>query len=160
MPDSSQSLAARLRGIDIARLVKYSAVSAVSFPATQVVLLIGTHVFEWSGVVSNMVAVSLIAIPAYLLNRYWVWGKKDKNKLKTEILPFWGVTLLGLLLSTGAAWYADRTFDASYAVNIANTVGFGLVWVFKYFLLDSWMFGRHHHSLTVDDLVPEPPVGA
>jgi putative flippase GtrA len=153
-------MSARLRGIDVARLVKYSAVSAFAFPATQIVLLIGTHVFHWTGVVSNVVAVSVVAIPAYMLNRYWVWGKKDKNNFRTEILPFWGVTLLGLVLSTGAAWYADRTFDASYAVNIANTVGFGLVWVFKYFLLDSWMFGAHHHSLTAEDLIPEPPVGA
>jgi putative flippase GtrA len=159
--ETSQSLSARLSGIDVSRILRYSAVSAVSFPATQVVLIIGTQVFDWSGVVSNVVAVSLISIPAYILNRYWVWGKKDKNNLRTEVLPFWGITLLGLLLSTAFAWIADEAFpDTPLAVNVANAIGFGLVWVFKFFLLDSWMFGSSHHSLSAEDLVPEPPVGA
>lgn len=160
MSDSSPGLSARLRGIDIRRIVKYSAVSAIAFPLTQVVLVICSVGFGWSGVTSNLVAVTLVAIPAYILNRYWVWGKTDKNNLRTEILPFWGITLLGLILSTGFAWYADRTFDSPFAVNIANTFGFGVVWVFKYFLLDSLMFGAHQHSLTDADLLPETSAGA
>jgi putative flippase GtrA len=160
MSDTSPALSTRLSGLDIGRILKYSAVSAIAFPMTQIVLIVCSVGFGWSGVVSNLVAVSLVAIPAYILNRYWVWGKTDKNNLKTEVLPFWGITLLGLLLSTGFAWYADRTFDSPFAVNIANTFGFGLVWVFKYFLLDSWMFGSHHHSLTDADLVDETAAGA
>lgn len=160
MSDPSPSLAARLRGIDLRRILKYSAVSAIAFPMTQVVLVICSVGFGWSGVVSNVVAVSLVAIPAYILNRYWVWGKTDKNNLRTEVLPFWGITLLGLLISTGFAWYADRAFDSPFAVNIANTFGFGLVWIFKFFLLDSWMFGRHHHRPVEAELVNESPAGA
>jgi putative flippase GtrA len=160
MSDSPSSLSARLSGLHIRRLLKYSAVSAISFPLTNVFLVIFSVGFGWSGVVSNVVAVSLMSIPAYVLNRYWVWGKKDKNDLRTEVLPFWGITLFGLLLSTSFAWYADRTFDSPFAVNVANFFGFGLVWVFKYFLLDSWMFGSHHHSLTDADLLPESPTGA
>lgn len=146
MATPSQRLLARLRGLDVRRIIKYSAVSAVAFPFTQVLLVIGTVGFGWSGVVANLVAVSVAAVPAYYLNRYWVWGKKDKNSLTTEILPFWGITLLGLLLSTGFAWYADRTFSSPFAVNLANAFGFGVVWVFKYLLLDRLMFGAHRHG--------------
>jgi len=160
MSDDSPSIAARLGGLDFRRLLKYSAVSAIAFPLTQVLLLVCTVGFGWSGAVSNLVTVSVVAVPAYFLNRYWVWGKTDKNNLKTEVLPFWGITLLGLLLSTGFAWYADRTFESPLAVNVANAVGFGLVWVFKYFLLDSWMFGPQHHSLTDAALLPETSTGA
>ena len=160
MSDDSPALVARLRGIDLRRLLKYSAVSAVALPLTQILLLTCTLGFGWSGAVSNVVAVSIAAIPAYYLNRYWVWGKKDKNNWRTEILPFWGITLLGLTLSTAFAWYADQTFDSPFAVNVANACGFGLVWLFKYFLLDRWMFGAHHHSRSEVDLVDESVAGA
>jgi len=145
MSRGPSSLVARLRGLDLAKMLRYSAVSAVAFPLTQVLLVIGSVGFGWSGVTTNLVAVSLVSIPAYVLNRYWVWGKKDNNSLTTEILPFWGITLLGLAISTGAAYWADRVFDSPYAVNLANTFGFGVVWVFKYVLLDRMMFGAAAH---------------
>ena len=141
MSPGPSAVAARLRGLDLGKVLRYSAVSAVAFPVTQVLLVIGSVGFGWSGVTTNLVAVSLVSIPAYVLNRYWVWGKKDKNSLTTEILPFWGITLLGLIISTGAAYWADQLFDSPYAVNLANTFGFGVVWVFKFFLLDQMMFG-------------------
>ena len=136
---------ARVREGDVHRAVKYSAVSAVAFPVTQVLLLIGTLGLGWSSAVSNVVAVSLAAVPAYLLNRYWVWAKTGKNSLTTEVLPFWGLTLLGLLLSTILAAYGDHNFDSPLVANVANTVGFGTIWVFKFFALDRWMFGQGHH---------------
>ena len=34
---------------------------------------------------ANLVAVTIMAFPAYAMNRYWVWGKKDKNRLTTEV---------------------------------------------------------------------------
>jgi putative flippase GtrA len=160
MSEPSPSLSARLRGLDLRRILRYSAVSAIAFPVTQVLLVICSVGLGWSGVVSNVVAVSLMAIPAYILNRYWVWGKTDKNNLRTEILPFWGVTLLGLLLSTAFAAYADRAFDSPFAVNLANAFGFGTVWVFKYLLLDSWMFGRPERAPADAELVNESPAGA
>jgi putative flippase GtrA len=160
MSASSPSLSARLRDLDLRKILKYSAVSAIAFPVTQVLLIIFSAGFGMSGVASNILAVSLMAVPAYVLNRYWVWGKTDKNNLKTEVLPFWGLTVLGLVLSTAFAWYADRTFDSPLAVNVANALGFGVLWVVKYFLLDAWMFGAHHHGPAEAELVNESPAGA
>lgn len=133
------------RELDWRKAMKYSAVSIIAVPITQIILIVCHYGLGWNGVQSNLLAVSITAVPAYVLNRYWVWGKKDKNNFKTEILPFWGMTLLGLIFSTLFVAYVDQNFDSPLAINVANAAGFGVVWVFKFFILDKAMFGQHHH---------------
>ena len=77
----------RIREADYRKMLKYSAVSAVAFPFTQMLLLVFTVGLDWSFVKANLVAVAIMAFPAYFMNRYWVWGKKDKNRFMTEVLP-------------------------------------------------------------------------
>jgi putative flippase GtrA len=134
-----------VKELDWRKAMKYSAVSVIAVPITQIILIVCHNGFGWSGVVSNLIAVGVTAVPAYVLNRYWVWGKKDKNNFKTEILPFWALTFLGLVFSTAFVAYADANFDSQLTINVANAAGFGVVWVFKFFILDKAMFGSHHH---------------
>lgn len=155
MAKSRAEVLARIREADYKKFLKFSAVSAISFPFTQVLLVVFTKGFDWSFVRSNLVAVTLMAFPAYAMNRYWVWGKKDKNSLTTEVIPFWVITLVGLGLSTICAHYADLWFESDLAVNAANAVGFGIVWVFKFFILDRIMFGGHRHFPVDEDLEAE-----
>ena len=155
MAKSRAEVLARIRQADYVKFLKFSAVSAVSFPFTQVLLLVFTKGLDWSFVKSNLVAVTLMAFPAYAMNRYWVWSKKDKNSLTTEVIPFWVITLIGLALSTICAHYADDWFESDLAVNAANAVGFGIVWVFKFFILDRVMFGGHRHFPVEEDLEAE-----
>jgi len=155
MPRSRAEVLTRIREADYRKMLKYSAVSAVAFPFTQVLLLVFTLGLDWSFVTANLVAVSIMAFPAYVMNRYWVWGKKDKNRFMTEVLPFWVITLIGLILSTICAHFADLWFESPIAVNVANAVGFGLVWVFKFVFLDRVMFGGHQHFPVDEDLDAE-----
>jgi putative flippase GtrA len=155
MARSRAEVLARIREADYRKMLKYSAVSAIAFPFTQVMLLFFTVVLDWTFVMANLVAVSLMAFPAYAMNRYWVWGKKDKNRFTTEVLPFWIITLIGLGLSTVCAHYADAWFESPLAVNVANAVGFGVVWVFKFLFLDRIMFGGHQHFPVDEELEAE-----
>lgn len=150
MARSRAEVLARIRAADYRKMLKYSAVSAVAFPFTQILLLVFTIGFDWSFVMANLVAVTIMAFPAYLLNRYWVWGKKDKNRFMTEVVPFWIITLIGLVMSTVCAHYADAWFESPLAVNLANAVGFGIVWVFKFLFLDRIMFGSRHFPVDED----------
>lgn len=145
VPAGRRSVRQVAKELDWRKAMKYSAVSIIAVPITQVILLITHYGLEWSGVVSNLIAVGVTAVPAYVLNRYWVWGKTDKNNFKTEILPFWALTFLGLVFSTLFVAYVDRNFESAILVNVANAAGFGIVWVFKFFILDKAMFGKHHH---------------
>jgi putative flippase GtrA len=133
------------RELDWRKAMKYSAVSIIAVPITQIILIVTHYILGWPAFVANLLAVTVTAVPAYVLNRYWVWGKKDKNNFRSEILPFWLLTFLGLVFSSLLVIWVDANFDSAILVNVANAAGFGIVWVFKFFILDKAMFGTHHH---------------
>ncbi|MET0879958.1 MAG: hypothetical protein ABWZ14_00300, partial [Acidimicrobiales bacterium] len=61
MAKSRAEVLARIREADYRKMLKYSAVSAVAFPFTQVMLLIFTVGLDWSFVKANLVAVTIMA---------------------------------------------------------------------------------------------------
>src|ERR1017187_3684027 len=88
------------------KLLRYTTVSAlttmVSF--SSIALLYGLSIITsviWATVVGNLIA----AFPAYYLNRTWTWGKRGPSHLTKEVLPFAGMSGLGIGVSVlGASW--------------------------------------------------------
>lgn len=115
-------------------------VSTVNFVGHQAFLFLANSVWGWSGGVANVFAAMVMSIPAYLLSRAWVWEVEGDHDVRRQVLPFWAITLTGLIVSTVFAAIADRAFGAGLAVNIASLVGYFIVWVAKFFLLDR-LFG-------------------
>ena len=59
---------------------------------------------------SNVIAVCCGIVPSYLANRSWVWAKTGRSSLVREVVPFWMLSLAGLVASTVAvAWVASST---------------------------------------------------
>jgi len=145
---------ATLAGSPLARLgreygrkaSRFLLVSAFNVLFGQGLLVLAHSGFGWAFTTSNVFAVSISAGPAYVLARYWVWEKTSKNHFTTEVLPFWGLAFLGLIASTIAAGVAERYSDAQIVLNLVNLVAFGIIWVFKFFILDRFMFGRQRHA--------------
>src|SRR5918992_2214733 len=81
--------------------LRYTMASAVAVTCNLVILFTCSGLIGLGPVHSNIIAVSLSCIPSYLLNRYWVWGKRGRNHFWKEVAPFWALALLGLALSTG-----------------------------------------------------------
>ena len=124
------------------KLLRYSGVSTVAVVITQTCLWFGLVVTKWPAVVANVVAVSLGAIPAYLLNRSWVWGRKDSHSVRDEILPFWLYNLAGLAISSTLVTLADLWWASTALVMSANLVAFGVLWLGKFFILEKVLFKR------------------
>jgi putative flippase GtrA len=127
--------------------VRYALVSVVAVP----IGTIGVLVFNLVGAPAGVAAVlgnSCAAVPSYILNRYWAWGKNDKNRLFGEILPFWGLTLLGIGFSFVVGHEAGQmtrhngiTGAARLAILLAaNIAGFGVLWVAKYVIFNKVLF--------------------
>jgi putative flippase GtrA len=134
------------------RILKYAAASmvGVTVGSTTLLLLLELGVQE---VLANFLSVAISSIPAYIVNRYWVWEKKDANSLKREVVPFWGMAFLGLVLSSlFVNWAKDRT-DESILILAANLSGFGVLWVAKFFVLDKYLFGA-----TPEEHLEPPPI--
>ncbi|MEC7829146.1 MAG: GtrA family protein [Actinomycetota bacterium] len=124
------------------KLLRYSGVSAVAVVVTQTCLWFGLVVAKWPAVVANVVAVSLGAIPAYLLNRSWVWGRKDSHSVRDEILPFWLYNLAGLAISSTLVTLADLWWASTALVMSANLTAFAVLWLGKFFVLEKVLFKR------------------
>lgn len=138
--------------------IRYSMVSVVGMTVSQTLIIILSSGLNIRGVPTNIIAVALSSIPAYYLNRAWVWGKRGKSHLAKEVLPFWAFAFAGLVLSTITVALIvphhpkgyPNTFTDTLRVMVGNLAGFGVLWIARFFVLDKLLFGPHHH-LPVDD---------
>ena len=133
------------------RAIRYSATSIICVGITQVLIVIFYAGLTFSEVGANLSATMLTSIPAFALNKYWVWGKRGRAHMRREVLPFWAFTVAGWLLSTGAVLAVKHVGEPqsllrTASVMAASIFGFGVLWVLKYVFLDKIMFGPEHHT--------------
>ncbi len=115
---------------------RYVAVSVFNTVFSQSLLFLANSVWGWGGGWSNAFAAVIASIPAYLLSRAWVWEKSGTHSVRREVIPFWVITFIGLVVSTAAAEIADRLFGAGLLVNLASLGAYFVVWVGKFIVLD------------------------
>lgn len=146
------------------RMIRYASTSLICVGITQVLIVIFYKGLEWSEVESNLAATMLTSIPAYLLNKYWVWGKRGRPHMRREVIPFWVFTVAGWALSTAAVALASdhvgtpHSILRTFAVMVASIAGFGILWILKYLFLDKIMFGPDHHTPYDEDYEREEAV--
>ena len=143
MPSSVQaSTEARLgRPPWVAKWIKYSAASMTGVITSTVTLFVLLEMIDMDPVPANIIAVTLGAIPNYLVNRAWTFGKRGSHSFTREVLPFWGMAILGLVISTFAvAWAAHRWDDNTIVIMLANIASFGVLWVARFFILERVLF--------------------
>jgi len=143
------------------RAIRYTATSLVGVVLTQILLIIFLHLLGWKPVISNFTAVVLTSVPAFLLNKYWVWGKRGRAHMRREVIPFWLFTVAGWGLSTIAVIIIVNLTKTptepngnKLAVQAASIIGFGVLWILKYLFLDKIMFGGdgdHVHHTPYDE---------
>ena len=147
------------------RAIRYSATSIICVGITQVLIIVFYKVIHLDvfsqlkpEVQANLAATMITSVPAFALNKYWVWGKRGKAHLRREVLPFWAFTVAGWIISTLAVAFAahhvgspDSTMR-TIGVMAANIAGFGTLWVLKYIFLDKIMFGPDHHTPYDEDI--------
>lgn len=139
------------------RAIRYSATSLICVGITQVLIIVFFKIIGLPAVQANLSATMITSIPAFALNKYWVWGKKGKAHMRREVLPFWAFTVAGWILSTGMVYLATRVapgneLERTISVMAANIAGFGTLWVLKYIFLDKIMFGTDHHTPYDEDI--------
>ena len=136
------------------KAIKYTAVSVISTAFSQAAFILVYGVFGVFGPRgSSIFATCMGTIPSYYLNRNWAWGKTGRSHLMKEVLPFWGLALVGLVFST---WAVD--FTHTHTVGIRNNVehtailaaaylgAFGTLWVVKFLIFNRFLFIDHHRD--------------
>lgn len=130
------------------RLGRYSLVSIFNVVAGAAIVTIVFGFFGWSARSANLVATAVVTFPSYLLNRAWVWGRSGRSRMLGEVLPFWSMAFLGLVVSTLAVGYGEDLAArisgeraVQTAVVVACTIAaYGLVWLAKFAVLETLVF--------------------
>lgn len=125
-----------------AKLARYVGVAVAVVPVGLAVLWGFLKLTDWDRPVANAAATLVMVTPNYLLNRYWVWEKHDENRFFGEVVPFFVMAAIGLLVSTVAVAVAEQILDSDLFALAVNFASFGAVWVAKFFVLDKLLFGR------------------
>jgi putative flippase GtrA len=149
------------------RFLRYSSVSVVSTITSIVVLGILVGAFGFPAVLSNVIATVIATVPSFELNRRWVWKQDEKRSVLRQALPYFLLSLFGLVVSTLAVHLvADMTvhstrIDKTLAAEMANLAAYGSLWCVQYVLCDRILFrssarapeGEHE----VNPVAEEPP---
>lgn len=122
-------------------IVRYLVTSGINVINHQILLQIAVQWWGWSGGWANVFAAMTAVIPAYLLSRYWVWQVAGKPSLRNEVIPFWAIAAIGLVVSTVAAEAADRRFESPLLISVASLTAYLVVWVMKFIVLN-YLFSR------------------
>ena len=132
--------------------LRYAAVSVVFVPIGQILIqLLGAFVFDRDYTKASIVAAAILTIPNFFANRLLVWKDTTKDRLRTQILVFWVAAMLGVTIATGLTYVVEQQVHDEgilepIAVFCAQLVGFGIVWVGRYIILDRWLFKVTHHG--------------
>lgn len=132
------------------KLLRYAGVSCVGITAGQLLLYFFFVVLDLRAVLANTLAVAIATVPSYILNRAWVWGKSGGHSVTSEILPFWGLAFIGLMLSNVFVHFAEQRWESWLVVNGANMLAFGLIWIVKYIVLERALFRDEPAPTEVD----------
>lgn len=144
----------KLRSPIAQKLFRYSMASVVAVIVSNLLLLLLVGVINMGEVLASTLATSIAAVPSYEMNRKWAWGKSGKSHLMKEVVPFWGLALLGWSFSTVAVWWMGRYAKHHHFSHGAKTLAvlvvyfgaFGVLWVGKFIIFNSLMFVHHHHE--------------
>lgn len=124
-----------------AKLVRYCGVSVVNVIFGQALLAFCLAVLDLRAVPSQVIAAMVSAIPAYVLSRRWVWKQSGRDSLRNEVLPFWAMALMGLVFAVSSIALVEQITENTLALMFTSLVAYGVVWVAKYFVLDTLMWG-------------------
>src|SRR4051812_14303666 len=130
------------------KALRYSAVSVIGVVVTEALLVLfyGMLFDHKYAALANFLAVVIASLPAYLLNRAWVWNKTGAHDFKREVVPFWVMSLIGLALSTLAVAVVDNHTNSTLAIGGTHLAAFGGVGVGKFNILERFFFpttGEH-----------------
>ena len=90
------------------------------------------HLLTWNLIASNAIAYGLALVCNFLLNRQWVFTKKEKQglEIKTQIILYLLLVAFNYILSTGLLIYFVKILSASSWLAKAISMSIVIVWNF------------------------------
>lgn len=148
-----------------AKQLRYLISSVLSVLAGQGFLAFTFGVLKWSAVASNVASFILAGVVAYWLHRHWTWRRTGRSALWTELVPYWLIALVSLVLSTlavraiaDASWrFTDQRIIVTAFIMAGALVVNGIFWVVKYIVFDRYLFFPPKRGEGLGPASPSPP---
>ena len=129
------------------KVLRYCGVSVVNVVVGLSILAFCLEVMDLSGIVSQFWSAMLSTIPAFILSKRWVWKQTGSDSFRSEVLPFWVMSAIGLCFALIVVGLADRATDSTPVLMLASLGAYGIVWVAKYLVLDQLMWKGSHSGI-------------
>ncbi|MEE2854233.1 MAG: GtrA family protein [Actinomycetota bacterium] len=138
--------------------------SVVFVPAGQILIqVLGIWLHNYTA--ASLLAAAIVTIPNFFANKVFVWRIKSRENLRSQVLVFWVAMMLGFALATFFTYLVETamaeqaTLVRGAAVFCAQLLGFGIVWVGRFLILDRWLFKlAGDTSEHADEVIGEIPV--
>lgn len=103
---------------------------------------------------ASLIAFVAGAVPNYLMNRYWAWGRRDRIGGARELLPYLVIILSTALVATLITNAADAVVRGRVEDHLSQTVlvsaafllTYGVMFVIKFFLFDRLIFAGQRRT--------------
>ena len=154
---SPSGLLEHARSVEGRKQLRYAGISVVFVPLGQALiqifaLLIHNKHGDGNFTVASILSAAILTFPNFYANKRWVWHDTNSDKLRTQVLVFWVAAMLGVTLATLLTALVEHQarhqthLVQAICVFFAQLVGFGIVWVGRYVILDKWLFKVTHHG--------------
>jgi putative flippase GtrA len=125
--------------------LRYTVVAVAFLPIGQGLLqVLGPWLDNYTA--ASLVAAAIATVPNFFANKHFVWRMRSHQDLHRQMFVFWVTVMLGVLLATLFTYFVEKvvadqaTLLRGMAVLCAQIIGFGIVWVGRYLILDRWLF--------------------
>jgi len=145
MDVSSSGLLAYARTEQSRKKLRYAGVSVVFVPLGQILIQVfGLSLSNYTA--ASLLSAAILTVPNFFANKHFVWRVTSRENLRSQVLVFWVAVMLGVSLATlfthlvENAMADQTTLARGAAVFFAQLLGYGIVWVGRFLLLDRWLF--------------------
>jgi len=125
--------------------LRYAVVAAAFLPIGQGLLqVLGPWLDDYTA--ASLLAAAIATVPNFFANKHFVWRVTSRENLHRQMLVFCVVVMLGVSLATLFTYLVETvvvdetTLIRGTAVFCAQILGFGIVWMGRYLILDRWLF--------------------
>jgi putative flippase GtrA len=144
---SPSGLIAYARTEEARKKLRYLGVSLVFFPLGQgLIQALGLWFNDYT--TASLVAWAIATVPGFFAYKRLVWRDMSRENLHRQLLVFWAAVMLTVSVTTLFSYLvqnatADQTMLVrGAAVFCAQVVGFVIVWVGRFLMLDRWLWAK------------------
>ncbi|MFW3115424.1 hypothetical protein MHAE_16831 [Mycobacterium haemophilum DSM 44634] len=125
--------------------LRYAVVSVVFVPPGQILIQVFGLWFD-DYTAASLLSAGIVLVPNFFANKHFVWRVTSRKNVGSQVVVSWVAMMLGVAQATLLTHFvenvmADQTrLVRGPAVFLAQLVGYGIVWVGRFFILDRWLF--------------------